>query len=128
MENRNRLIVFLKRFLLIFILFVSTVLIVYGCSAVKALNKYNYNVQSDIQSIYKSEDNLYSLTIVSKEEASFSEEDNISTYTLTIKDNVLFLDGQESRNVFIALSAKEMLWQTKNIYLFKQTQEFIYEE
>ena len=127
MEKRNRLIVFLKRFLLIFVLFASTVLIVYGCSAIKALNKYNYNVQSDIQSIYKSEDNLYSLTIVSKEEASFSEENKSLTYTLTVKDNVLFLDGQESRNVFIALSSKEMLWQTKNLYLYKQTQELNYE-
>lgn len=128
MESKNRFLVFLKRLLLITIAFVAAVIFIYGCSAVKTLNNYEYNIKSDVGSVYKTEDKATVLTIISEKEAELVNENAALIYTVSIKDNILFLDGQESRNVFIALSSTELLWQTKNSYMFKETEEIIDEE
>lgn len=128
MESKNRFLVFLKRLLLITITFVAVVIFIYGCSAVKTLNNYEYNIKSDVGSVYKTEDKATILTIISEKEAELVNENATLIYTVSIKDNILFLDGQESRNVFIALSSTELLWQTKNSYMFKEIEENIDEE
>ena len=128
MESKNRFLVFLKRLLLITVTFVAVVIFVYGCSAVKVLNNYEYNIKSDVGSVYKTEDKATVLTIISEKEAELVNENATLIYTVSIKDNILFLDGQESRNVFIALSSTELLWQTKNSYMFKEIEEIIDEE
>lgn len=125
MESKSRFWTFFKRLLLITVTFVAVVIFVYGCSAVRTLNKYEYNLNADIGSVYKTEDKMAVLTIISEKEAELVNENASLIYTLSIKDNILFLDGQESRNVFIALSSTELLWQTKNSYLFKEVEEII---
>lgn len=125
MESKNRFWTFFKRLLLITVTFVAVVIFVYGCSAVRTLNKYEYNLNADIGSVYKTEDKMAVLTIISEKEAELVNENASLIYTVSIKDNIIFLDGQESRNVFIALSNTELLWQTKNSYMFKETEEII---
>ena len=126
MENRSGFISFLKRILLISVLFVTVTIFVYYCSAVRSINQYKYNIYNDIGSVYLTEDKAESLTILSEKEAQLYIENSNLLYTVTIKDNILFLDGQESRNVFIVLSKTEMLWQTKNRYLFKLEENLEY--
>lgn len=128
MESKSRFLVFLKRLLLITVTFVAVVIFIYGCSTVKTLNRYEYNLNADIGSIYKTEDKMTTLTIISEKEAELVNENASLIYTVSIKDNIIFLDGQESRNVFIALSSTELLWQTKNSYMFKEIEELIDEE
>ena len=128
MESKSRFLVFLKRLLLITVTFVAVVIFIYGCSAVRTLNRYEYNLNADIGSVYKTEDKMTTLTIISEKEAELVNENASLIYTVSIKDNIIFLDGQESRNVFIALSSTELLWQTKNSYMFKEIEGHIDEE
>lgn len=130
MEQQSRAVIVLKRILAISIILITTVFIVYSCSAMNYVSNYKYNLLEDIGSIYEDNDEKCVLKIMSEKEIFVSStfEEYTATYEVEQKENLLLLTKTTTEETtvkiaFLALSAKELFWQTKNIILYKLENE-----
>lgn len=131
MENEKRPAVFWKRFLALFIIFISTIFLAYSCSSIQAVS-YNMPISDLLGAIYESEDQNIVLLITSQTQAHLTTDDEelAGNWTMEKKDNLLVLirevedeetgeliTGQETR--FLAVSHEDLFWQNENIFLFR---------
>lgn len=123
--SKNVLLTFLKRVLLLFTLAVTVILLCYACSAINTVSNYRINLKSAIGAVFETENQQTVLVINSLEEAylNTSDDEVAGVYSLKQTDNMLFMSRgegeQESKQVFVSITASELFWQNKNEYLYR---------
>ncbi len=130
MENERKFpITFFKRLLLLLFLAVTAILFCYSCSAISAVSNYKIDLKSAIGNVFETDNQQTVLVINSLEEAylNTSDAEIAGVYSLEQKDNVLFMSKGEgekkSKQVFVSISANELLWQNKNTFLYRWEEE-----
>lgn len=131
MENEKRPAVFWKRFLALFIIFISAIFLAYSCSSLQAVS-YNLSINDLLGAIYESKDQNIVLIINSQTQAHLTTENEelAGNWTMEKKDNLLVLTrevedeetgelitAQETR--FLAVSYEDLFWQNENMFLFR---------
>ena len=112
-----------KKMLVIFIIFVIGVLSAYFVHSCARVSAYSYSLDNLIGNAYASGNGNITLNFVSKQEeaayVSFIDSGSNVNYNGQMKkqDNLLLIDSEEKKYIFIALSQDEIFYQNKNSIL-----------
>ncbi len=121
--KRNSVATILKRILLFILIGIIATLFCYSCSAFKSVSNHTINLEKSVGSVFEAENQQTVLIFNTSSEALINTNyDNVSgLYNIEQKDNVLLLSkgSEEEKLIFLSLSNTEILWQNKDIILFK---------
>lgn len=124
-NNNSNSLTFFKRFLLLAVFSIVTILLCYSCSAMRTVNGYRCDLKSILGLVYETENQQTVLVINSSDKAYINTtiEDVKGDYSLELRDNILFLEKGEGedamRQVFISISENKFYWQNKNEFLYR---------
>ena len=128
-QQQSGIVTLLKRVVLFLFSGLVTAAICYSCSAINTVSSYSLNINDVIGVVYETENQQSVLIVKSLSEATINTtyEELSGVYTLEQKANILFLTRNvkesEQKMVFVSMSEKEMLWQNKNLILYKWEEE-----
>lgn len=111
--------IFFQRFLVIFILAITTIVIAYSCAAINKVSNYHLTISEVINRQYVSDNQASILVFYSEEEAYLSNESDRDVYKVEAKNNLFYLtkENKDVKHILIPLSKEQIFWQNKNIYL-----------